>query len=73
LKQLTRALHRRGDRVFSLSLHSPSAGIGYTPYVRSVADRDRLFATIDAYISWFRNELGGITTTPTAILAEVIG
>lgn len=73
LKQLTQALHQRGNRVFSLSLHSPSAGIGYTPYVRSVADRDRLFATIDAYIGWFRDEFGGVTTTPTAILQEVSG
>ncbi len=71
LKQLTHALHKRGDTVFSLSLHSPSAGIGYTPYVRSVADRDKLFATIEAYILWFRNELGGVATTPTAILQEV--
>lgn len=73
LKQLTQALHRRGDKVFSLSLHSPSAGIGYTPYVRSVADRDRLFATIEAYIGWFRDEFGGVTTTPTAILQEISG
>jgi hypothetical protein len=71
LKQLTRALHQRGDRVFSLSLHSPSVGIGFTPYVRSAADRDRLFQTIAAYVTWFRAELGGICTTPTAILAEV--
>jgi hypothetical protein len=71
LKQLTRALRKRGDHVFSLSLHSPSAGIGFTPYVRSVADRDRLFKTIEAYVAWFRSELGGVTTTPTAILKEV--
>jgi hypothetical protein len=71
LKQLTRALHKRGDRVFSLSLHSPSAGIGFTPYVRCVADRDRLFKTIADYVAWFRSELDGVCTTPTAILAEV--
>jgi hypothetical protein len=71
LKQLTRALHNRGDRIFSFSLHSPSAGIGFTPYVRSLADRDRLFKAIDDYIAWFRSELGGVTTTPTAILNEV--
>jgi hypothetical protein len=71
LKQLTRALHRRGDSVFSLSLHSPSSGIGYTPYVRNEADRAQLFATIRDYVTWFRDELGGVTTTPTAILHEV--
>jgi hypothetical protein len=71
MKQLTRALHKRGDRVFSLSLHSPSAGIGFTPYVRSLADRDRLFNTIEGYVAWFRTELGGMSTTPSAILAEV--
>jgi hypothetical protein len=71
LKQLTRELHKRGDRVFSFSLHSPSAGIGFTPYVRSEADRDRLFKTIEDYVAWFRSELGGVCTTPTAILADV--
>jgi hypothetical protein len=71
LKQLTRALRKRGDHVFSFSLHSPSAGIGFTPYVRSRADRDRMFKTIADYVAWFRSELGGVTTTPTTLLDEV--
>jgi hypothetical protein len=71
LKQLTLALRQRGDSVFSFSLHSPSAGIGYTPYVRSAADRDRLFATVRAYIAWFRRDLGGVTSTPSTLLAQV--
>ncbi len=70
LKQLTRALRARGDTVFSFSLHSPSAGIGYTPYVRNQADRDRLFGIIRDYVSWFRNDFGGVTSTPSAIFDE---
>jgi hypothetical protein len=70
MQALTRALYKRGTTVFSLSLHSPSAGIGYTPYVRSEADRARLFACICDYIAWFRADFGGITSTPSTILKQ---
>ncbi len=70
MQALTRALHKRGTTVFSLSLHSPSAGIGYTPYVRDEADRTALFACIRDYIAWFRDEFGGVTSTPSAIWTQ---
>jgi hypothetical protein len=73
MQQLTCALHLGGEQVFSLSLHSPSAGIGHTPYVRSAADRARLFACIRNYVAWFRNDFGGITSTPLAILQQAGG
>jgi hypothetical protein len=72
MQQLTLALHARGDRVFSLSLHSPSAGIGYTPYVRTEADRAQLFATIRDYVAWFRQTLGGETSTPSALYQKLM-
>jgi hypothetical protein len=67
LKRLTRTLHARGERIFSMSLHSPSAGIGYTPYVRSETERMEFFAVIHDYVSWFCDELGGEPSTPSKI------
>jgi hypothetical protein len=37
-RRLTRALLRKGHRVFSFAYHSPSLAPGNTPYVRSAAD-----------------------------------
>jgi hypothetical protein len=67
LKRLTRSLYARGERIFTMSLHSPSAGIGFTPYVRSEADRAKFFAVIDDYVRWFCDELGGAPSTPSKI------
>lgn len=59
MKALTRALHADGARVFVLSFHSPSADIGFTPYVRTAADLDRLMATLDAYLAFFARDMQG--------------
>jgi hypothetical protein len=67
LRRLTRALHARGVRVFSMSLHSPSVGVGHTRYARTEAERDMLLQTLDAYMRWFLGEFGGESSTPYAI------
>ncbi len=67
LRRLTTTLLGRGLRTFSLSLHSPSIEPGHTPYVRSTGDRDRLFATLDRYFSFFSGTLGGRFATPVEI------
>jgi hypothetical protein len=67
LRALTTALLRDGLRVFSLTFHSPSLRPGCTPYVRTATDRDAFLHTIDRYCRYFRDELGGIASTPADI------
>lgn len=63
LVRLTRTLHSDGERIFNFSVHSPSFGIGYTPYVQSQADLHKLLDTCRRYFEFFRTELGGVSMT----------
>ncbi|MEO5364858.1 MAG: polysaccharide deacetylase family protein [Magnetococcus sp. WYHC-3] len=67
---LTRALLARGERVFTVSLHSPSLQPGCTPYVRDRAQREQLLATLAEYFAFFLGELGGVPSTPLDLIAE---
>lgn len=69
--RLVRWLYERGQRLFVLSLHSPSMAPGNTPYVRSEADLDDLLATLDGFLSFFMAELGGVPTDPLAVHAAL--
>jgi phosphatidylinositol alpha-1,6-mannosyltransferase len=63
MRRLTRALLRRGERVFTLSYHSPSLDAGNTPYVRSRHDLTVFLDRLSGYLSFFSGELGGIFMT----------
>lgn len=67
MRRLTLWLHRRGVRLFMLSLHSPSIEPGHTPFVRDQADRRELFARLDGYLAFFHHRLGGIATEPLSM------
>ncbi len=71
LRRLTRALLGRGLRTFTFSFHSPSLRPGCTPYVRSAAERDAFLGELREFFSWFLGELGGVPTTPLALLADL--
>jgi glycosyltransferase involved in cell wall biosynthesis len=71
MEQLTRQLHASGLRIFTLSLHSPTLQMGHTPYTRTQAEMDKLLTTIDGYLGFFRSELGGGFTAPSAILERL--
>jgi hypothetical protein len=71
MRRLTRALLRRGQRTFVLSLHSPSVVPGNTPYVRSDADLRVLLGRLQGYLTFFRDELSGRFATPFALKAEL--
>jgi len=64
LRSLTRLLLRRGQRVFTFNYHSSALLPGSTSYVRTEAGLARLSGTIEAYLRYFIEELGGITMTP---------
>lgn len=70
MKRLTRAMMRQGIRHFCLTYHSPSLGIGHTPYARDREERDAFVQRIDAYCTWFVERIGGIGSTPLAEYAR---
>ena len=65
--RLTRVLFLDGVRIFLFSFHSPSLEAGHTPYVRSNADAKKFKTAISDYLSFFRDEMGGIFCTPHEI------
>lgn len=64
LRRLTRALLRKGHRVFNFTYHSPSLAPGNTPYVRSEADLRAFLQRIERYLRFFITEIGGRAATP---------
>ena len=62
--RLTRWLHTRGERVFTMSFHSPSVVPGCTPYVGSEAELTDFLDSFRRYFDYFFGELGGVTMTP---------
>jgi phosphatidylinositol alpha-1,6-mannosyltransferase len=61
--RLTRTLLKRGERIFTLSYHSPSLEPGNTPYVRTHRDLAVFLDRISGFLSFFRDELGGVFMT----------
>jgi hypothetical protein len=72
LRRLSRALLRKGHRVFNFTYHSPSLAPGNTPYVRSEADLKTFLQCIEQYLRFFTEEIGGRGATPfeVKVLAE---
>src|ERR1700756_1651715 len=72
-RRLTRALLRKGHRIFNFTYHSPSLAPGNTPYVRNDADLRAFLQRIEQYLSFFLEEIGGRAATPFEIkkLAEL--
>jgi hypothetical protein len=66
-RRLTRAMLRRGHRVFSLTFHSPSLAPGNTPYVRDSAQLQSFLKRIEQYLEFFMTEIGGHAATPFEI------
>jgi hypothetical protein len=71
MMRLVRWLHGRGQRLFVLSLHSPSVEPGHTPYVRSEAELEAFLAALDGLLRHFMTELGGVPTDPLALHAAL--
>ncbi len=69
MTRLVRWLHARGQRLFALSLHSPSVEPGHTPYVRSEQDLQALLAALDGFLHFFMTALRGVPTDPLVVRA----
>ena len=72
-RRLTRSLLAQGCRVFSMTYHSPSLEPGNTPYVRDAADLRRFLETVERYLDYFVNELGGRPATPAQLYSLLGG
>jgi hypothetical protein len=59
LERLTEALLGRGERLFTLYLHSSSLVAGATGYARDPAAVEALLTRTLAFVDWFRSVLGG--------------
>ena len=59
LERLTRQMLDRGERVFSLSLHSTSVLAGANPYVATERDVELILERLDRFLGWFGREMGG--------------
>ena len=71
MRRVTTALVARGQRVLTLTFHSPSIEPGHTPYVRTTADLEAFLGCLERYLEFFFGELSGTTTTP-ALLRDAL-
>ncbi|MDA5193590.1 polysaccharide deacetylase family protein [Govanella unica] len=67
--RLARHLARIGRRVFTYAYHSSTLLPGGSPYVRTMADRERFLQDIEGFLKFFTTELGGRGTTPQELKA----
>ncbi|WP_270937858.1 glycosyltransferase [Falsiroseomonas oryzae] len=58
-KRLVRHMAADGHKVFVLTYHSPSLEPGNTPYTRTADDVKRMLDWLDAFYTFFREEIGG--------------
>lgn len=70
LCRLTRALLKRGEKIFCLTYHSSSLLPGSTPYVADEAQRRVFLQTLERYLETFVRGHGFQPTTLQALLAE---
>lgn len=71
--RLTHTLLNRGERIFTLSYHSPSLDPGNTPYVRTQRDLAVFLDRLSGYLNFFRDELGGMFLTVQELYAKLQG
>lgn len=64
MRRLAGTLAAAGQKVFALTMHSPSFTPGRTPYARDPAETEALLARLDGFLEFFRTELGGVAATP---------
>jgi phosphatidylinositol alpha-1,6-mannosyltransferase len=71
--RLTRALLARGERIFTLSYHSPSLEPGNTPYVSNARDLAVFLDRLSGFLHFFQNTLGGEFLTVQEVRGRLLG
>jgi hypothetical protein len=64
---LIEAMAEQGQRIFSLTYHSPSLVPGHTPYVRDEAELEAFLRTLETVLSFFRDRMSGGFTTVSEV------
>lgn len=72
LQALAECLLADGERVLSLSFHSPSVMPGHTAFVRSEADQSVFFERIERFASWLQSRCGAISLTASELRDRVV-
>ncbi|OSM00040.1 putative WalW protein [Magnetofaba australis IT-1] len=70
MQRMTRHLLGCGERVVTVSLHSPSLATGNTPYVRDEEELAAFLGRLGEYIRWFIEDVGGKPAPQMAELAQ---
>lgn len=70
--KLINELISKGQRVFTLSLHSSSVMVGGNPYSTNDNDVKQLLHRTEAILDYFTNELRGKVTSPTELKEKLI-
>jgi hypothetical protein len=70
MKRLTRTLVARGVKVLTLSMHSPTAKAGCTPYTSNEDEVTAFLEQCRQYLRFFSDEMGGVGTTPHDVLSS---
>lgn len=73
LIRLTDSLIARGQRIFTLSYHSPSLAPGNTPYVRNQRDLADFLDRVAAYCDYFHHSVGGRFATVRELYYTLAG
>ncbi len=71
--RLTQALLARGERIFTLSYHSPSLEPGNTPYVSTPRDLAVFLDRLSGFLHFFQNTLGGEFLTVQEVRGRLLG
>jgi phosphatidylinositol alpha-1,6-mannosyltransferase len=71
--RLTQALLTRGERIFTLSYHSPSLEPGNTPYVSNARDLAIFLDRLSGFLHFFQNTLGGEFLTVQEVRGRLLG
>lgn len=73
LCRLARRVRATGTGVLALSFHSSSLRPGCTPYTRDAQDVAELLSKTREFIRFFKEELGGVASTPLEVHDAVMG
>lgn len=71
LKRLTLNMMKQSNKVFCLTYHSSSLMPGCSPYVKNNNDLYYFLDTLDQYLSFFSNDLGGIFSTLVDLKSDI--
>lgn len=72
LKRVTRALLAQGTQCLGLTYHSPSLVPGHTSYVRTPAELHTFLNTLDGYLRFFTEEVGGQLASASQLRSLVL-